>query len=226
MIRPNHVAIIMDGNGRWGIKNFNNRAKGHEYGVKNIKPIIEFCIRNKIKNLTLYALSKDNFLKRKKKELKNIFYLFEKYLNEQKTFFEKKKINLFFIGENTGLPINIKKIMSSINKKSDIKNINLNLSIAFNYSSKLEIIKSFKKTLSQNKSFNTKNIQKNLFTGKINDPEIIIRTGGMNRLSDFLLWQSAYSEIYFVKTLWPDFTVRKLNNILTQFNTIKRNFGA
>ena len=226
MIRLNHVAIIMDGNGRWGIKNFKNRAKGHEYGVKNIKPIIEFCIRNKIKNLTLYALSKDNFIKRKKAELNNIFNLFEKYLNDQKTFFEKKKINLTFIGEKSGLPKNIKKIISSINKKPNVLNLNLNLCIAFNYSSKLEIIKSFKKTLSQNKALNIKNIAQNLYTAKNNDPEIIIRTGGMNRLSDFLLWQSAYSELYFVKTLWPSFTVRKLKDILRKFITIKRNFGA
>ena len=226
MIRPKHVAIIMDGNGRWGIKNFNNRLKGHEYGVKNIKPIIEFCISNKIKNLTLYALSKDNFIKRKKGELNNIFYLLEKYLNDHKTFFKKKKINLTFIGEKSGLPTNIKKIISSINKKPNVQNINLNLCIAFNYSSKLEIIKSFKKTLSQNKALNIKNIAQNLYTAKNNDPEIIIRTGGMNRLSDFLLWQSAYSELYFVKTLWPSFTVRKLKDILRKFITIKRNFGA
>jgi len=226
MNNPNHIAIIMDGNGRWGQKKFKNRLTGHQYGVKNIKHIINYFLSNKIKNLTLYAFSNDNFLKRKKKEVNNIFYLLEKYLKENEIYFQSNKINLNFIGEIYALPKHIKNIITNSNKKFKFVKQNLNLNIAFNYSSKLEIISAIKKTDLHIKKININNIDKNLYTNLSNDPEIIIRTGGHKRLSDFLLWQSAYSEIYFVKTLWPDFKASHLKKIINDFKKIIRNYGS
>jgi len=226
MNNPNHIAIIMDGNGRWGLKNFNNRLTGHEHGVKNIKKIIKFFLVNKIRNLTLYAFSKDNLLKRKKKEIDNIFYLLEKYLTDNNAYFKSNKINLNFIGEKNGLPIKVKKIINHSNKNLTFLKKKLTLNIAFNYSSKIEIINSFKKTKSENKKINIKNISRNLYTYLSKDPEILIRTGGHKRMSDFLLWQSSYSEIFFVKTLWPDFKVSYLKKIIRNFKKVKRNYGA
>ncbi len=223
---PNHIAIIMDGNGRWGVKKYKNRILGHEHGIKNIKPIIKFLINKKIKNLTLYAFSKDNFLKRNRKEVKNLFLLLEKYLDENKDFFINNKINLNFIGERNGLPKKTRKIILKANKNFKQKKNNLLLNIAFNYSSKSEIINSCKEILKKNIKINQENLSKNLYTSSSQDPELIIRTGGYQRLSDFLLWQASYSEIYFVKKLWPDFKTRDLNIILKKFDRIKRNFGA
>lgn len=226
MKSPNHIAIIMDGNGRWGMEKNKNRIIGHQEGVKNIKPIINFFLKKKINYLTLYAFSRDNFLKRKNKEVKKLFLLLEKYLNENKDFFIINKIKLNFIGEKKGLPKNIKKIIRDSNTNFNFKKNNLYLNIAFNYSSKLEIISSIKKIINKKLSINIKNLSANLYTFISKDPEIIIRTGGYQRLSDFLLWQAAYSEIFFVKKLWPDFKVKDLELILKKFNKIKRNFGA
>lgn len=226
MILPNHVAIIMDGNGRWGVKKYNNRLIGHQYGIKNIKNIINFFLLKKIKNVTLYAFSHDNFCKRKKKEINNIFDLLEKYLGANKNFFIERKINLNFIGERKGLPSKIKKIINQPQKGLKFSKSNLKLNIAFNYSSKLEIITAIKKVLIKKNKINIKNISKNLYTWKSNDPDLIIRTGGHNRLSDFLLWQSAYTEIFFIKKLWPDFKVRDLNIILKKYQKITQNFGS
>jgi len=226
MTLPSHIAIIMDGNGRWGQKNFKSRLLGHKYGVKNIKHIINFFLTRKIKNLTLYAFSKDNLAKRKKKEIDNIFYLLQKYLNTNKFFFGSNKINLNIIGEKEGLPLKIKKIINYANKKYNYPKNNLRLNVAFNYSSKIEILNTFKKINLIKKKINLKNFSKNLYTSLSKDPDIIIRTGGNKRLSDFLLWQSSYSEIYFTKVLWPDFKVNNLKKILNNFKNIKRNYGA
>ena len=222
---PNHIAIIMDGNGRWGKKKFNNRLLGHEKGIDNIKNIISFCIKKKIPNLTIYALSKDNLEKRNKSEINNIFRLLKNYLKKNIIYFKKYKIKINFIGEINQLPATVKKMLiSSSNELSKFQK-KLTLNVAINYSSKLEILKVIKKLVKNKKKLNIKNVDKHLLTSLSGHPEIIIRTGGYKRLSDFLLWQAAYSELFFVEKLWPDFKVSDLQNILKKFLKIKRNFG-
>jgi len=226
MKNPNHIAIIMDGNGRWGKKKFNNRSSGHKKGIENIKTVLDYILLKKIKHLTLYAFSRDNLLNRRKNEINNIFHLLEKYLKKNKEFFEKNKIKLNFIGEKSGLPKNIKNLIKNANRVFDINRKKLTLNIAFNYSSKLEILNSIKKIIFNKKKISEKNISLNLYTAKSKNPDLIIRTGGYKRLSNFLLWQSAYSELFFVDKLWPDFKKRDLNEIIKKYKKIKRNFGA
>ncbi len=222
---PNHIAIIMDGNGRWGKKKFNNRLIGHERGIKNIKNIVEFCIKKKIPHLTIYALSKDNLKKRDKNEIKNIFILLQNYLRKNIDYFKKYKIKINFIGELKQLPISLRKILISSSKELNKFKSKLTLNVAINYSSKIEILNTVKMLIKNKKKINISNFEKNLFTASSSNPEIIIRTGGYKRLSDFLLWQAAYSELFFNNKLWPDFKVTDLQNILEKFNKIKRNFG-
>ncbi len=224
MTLPNHIAIIMDGNGRWGKKKFGNRVIGHKYGIENIKNILKYCLKKKISNLTLYALSRDN-LKRSKKEIQNLYDLFKKYFLTNENFFDKKKILIKIIGEKKNLPSDLVKLIKKINLKK-INRPKINLNIAFNYSSKLELINSIKKIILKKKEINIKNIENNLYTTKSKDPEILIRTGAKNRLSDFLLWQISYTEIFFVKKLWPDFKPFDLRLILKKYSKIKRNFGS
>ena len=223
MKSPNHIAIIMDGNGRWGLKKYNSRLSGHEHGIKNIKPILNYFLKKKIKNLTLYALSYDNLKKRNKSEIKNLFFLLKKYLTENQSFFIRNKVYLNFIGEKNNIPNYVNKIIKS-NSNNNKKSINLKLNIAFNYSSRKEIILALKNIVKKDKKINEKNIQKNLFVCQ--DPDILIRTGGYSRLSDFLLWQLSYTELFFVNKLWPDFRVNDLKKILLKFNSISRNFGS
>ena len=222
---PNHIAIIMDGNGRWGKKHFNNRLIGHERGIKNIKNTVEFCLKKKIPNLTLYALSKDNLKKRNKNEINNIFKLLKNYLRKNIFYFKKYKIKINFIGEINLLPANLKRILISCSEELSNFKSKLVLNVAINYCSKSEILKAVKILVKNKKKFNISNIEKYLFTDKSGHPEIIIRTGGYKRLSNFLLWQAAYSELFFVEKLWPDFKVNDLQNILKKFLKIKRNFG-
>lgn len=225
MKKPNHVAIIMDGNGRWGIKHYNSRLVGHNYGSQNIKRIIKASLDIGLKNLTLYSLSSDNLNKRSKKEINNIFFLFEQNIKKSFNYFKEKKINLKIVGELDNLPIKIKNIILYTNNQFKFKKNVMNLNIAFNYSSRKEIVKTFNKLLILKKTFNEKNINKNLYLKHSADPEMIIRTGGKNRISDFLLWQSAYSEFFFIKTLWPDFKIKNFKKIIDKYTKIKRNFG-
>jgi len=222
---PNHIAIIMDGNGRWGKKKYNNRLLGHEKGIKNIKNIIQFCIKKKISHLTIYALSKDNLKKRKKSEINNIFDLLKNYLHKNIHYFKKYKININFIGEIQQLPSSIRKMLISSSDELNKFKSKLILNVAINYSSKTEILNAVKILMKKKEKLSPLNIDKYLFTSSSGHPEIIIRTGGYKRLSDFLLWQAAYSELFFEKKLWPDFKVGDLQNILNKFIKIKRNFG-
>jgi len=173
----------------------------------------------------LFSLSSDNLKKRSKKEINNIFSLFEQNIKNNFEYFKKKKIKLKIIGEGSNLTDNIKKIIKNINSKLNIKKKKLILNIAFNYSSKIEIINSFKKLILKKKKINIKNFNRNLYKNKSPDPEIIIRTGGHIRLSDFLLWQASYSEIFFLNKLWPDFQVKDLKKIINKYQKINRNFG-
>ena len=218
----NHVAIIMDGNGRWGIKHKKSRNAGHKEGLKTVEKIIKVTLKQKIKFLTLYVFSTENW-KRPKKEVNYLFSLLENFLIDKINDLHKKKIKLKIIG--------MKKFSRKLNKllilaeKKTSKNNNLQINLALNYGSKFEIINAFKELIKKNEKINEKNLEKNLQTKYIPDPDILIRTGNTKRLSNFLLWQLAYSEIFFEKKLWPDFNEEDYNKIIKKFSLIKRNFG-
>ena len=221
---PQHVAIIMDGNGRWGIKKKNSRNYGHSQGVKVIQKIIEACIKKKIKYLTLYTFSTENW-KRPKSEIFFLFKLIEHYIDINLKKIIKKNIKLKIIGKIDKFP----KIIISKIKKAE-KNTKLNdkiqVNIALNYGARQEIILAIKKLYKSKLGVNIVNFEKFLNTKHIPDPDILIRTGNRLRLSNFLLWQLSYSEIFFVKKLWPDFNKNDLYKILNSYKKIKRNFGG
>jgi len=217
-----HVAIIMDGNGRWGIKHKKSRNLGHKQGLKTVENIIKSSIKNKIKYLTLYAFSTENW-KRPKKEISFLFNLLENFLLSKISELHKQNIKLKIMGKKRfSKKINI--LLAKAEKKTN-KNTRLQINLALNYGSKSELINSFN-ILKKNKiKINEKNISNNLFTKNIPDPDLLIRTGNTQRLSNFLLWQLAYSEIFFEKKLWPDFKENDYNIILKKFKKIKRNYG-
>ena len=218
----NHVAIIMDGNGRWGLINKSSRNEGHRAGLNTVEKIIRETINQKIKHLTLFAFSTENW-NRPEKEIKYLFNLLESFLSKKIEDFHKKNIKLNIIGvKNFSKKLNT--LLNSSEKKTS-KNSTLQINLALNYGSKFEIIQAIKK-LSKNKDkINEKNLSKYLQTKNIPDPEILIRTGNTKRLSNFLLWQIAYTEIFFEKKLWPDFNEKDFNRIINKYRLIKRNFG-
>jgi len=218
----NHVAIIMDGNGRWGLKHKNIRNEGHKAGLETVEKIIKETIKQKIKYLTLYAFSSENW-SRPKKEIKYLFNLLEKFLLNKIEHLNKQNIKLNIIGvKNFSKKLN--KLLTSSEKKTS-KNTTLQINLALNYGSKLEIIDAIKKLFKNNKKITEYNLSKNLQTKNIPDPDILIRTGNTKRLSNFLLWQIAYTEIFFEKKLWPDFNEKDYVRIIKKFKKIKRNFG-
>jgi undecaprenyl diphosphate synthase len=218
----NHVAIIMDGNGRWGIKNKKSRNNGHKAGLKTVEKIIKESINQKIKYLTLYAFSTENW-RRPKNEINYLFNLLENYLSNRINDLNKKDIKLKIVGvKNFSNKLNN---LLKLSEKKTSRNTTLQINLALNYGSKLEILNAIKK-LNRSKDFiNEKNLSKYLQTRDIPDPEILIRTGNTKRLSNFLLWQLAYTEIFFEKKLWPDFDEKDFINIIKKFKKIKRNFG-
>lgn len=226
MKKLNHVAIIMDGNSRWGKKKFNSKIRGHQEGIKKVKPIVERCISLGIKNLSLYALSYDNLKKRDKKQIKNLLNLLKIFIKKNSKFFEKKKVLINFMGEKENLPQETKNLIKNTNIKFKIKNPSIAINVAFNYSAKKELINAVKQINKKNLKVNEINMNKHLYNSNSGNPELIIRTGGYNRLSDFMLWQAAYSELFFQEKLWPDFEVKDFNNIIKKFFKIKRNFGS
>ena len=217
-----HVAIIMDGNGRWGVKYKNSRNAGHREGLNTVEKVIKSSIKQKIKYLTLYAFSTENW-KRPKKEIKYLFNLLETFLINKIDDLHKKGIKLKIIG--------IKNFSTKLNellKKSEKKTKNnkkLQINLALNYGSKNELINAFKNLQKNRDYISEKNLSKYLLTKNIPDPDILIRTGNTKRLSNFLLWQLAYTEIFFEKKLWPDFNERDYNKIIKKFKNVKRNFG-
>ena len=218
----NHVAIIMDGNGRWGLKYKNIRNEGHRAGLDTVEKIIKESIKQKIKYLTLYAFSTENW-NRPKKEIKYLFNLLENFLLNKIEDLHKQNIKLNIIGvKNFSKKLN--KLLTSSEKKTS-KNTTLQINLALNYGSKLEIINAIKKLNKNNKRITELNLSKHLQTNNIPDPEILIRTGNTKRLSNFLLWQIAYAEIFFEKKLWPDFNEKDYVRIIKKFKNIKRNFG-
>ena len=218
----NHVAIIMDGNGRWGIKHKKSRNAGHKEGLNTVEKIIKASIKNKIRFLTLYAFSTENW-KRPKNEIIFLFDLLENFLTNKINDLHEQNIKLKIIG--------VKKFSPKLNRLLDLsekkthKNSKLQINLALNYGSKFEIINAFKNLYKNQNKINEKNLRKYLQTKNIPDPDLLIRTGDTNRLSNFLLWQLAYSEIFFEKKLWPEFTEKDYNKIIKEFKNIKRNFG-
>ncbi len=219
----NHVAIIMDGNGRWGLKHKNSRKAGHNAGLKTIQKIIKESIKNNLRYLTLYTFSTENW-KRPKDEIKFLFNLLENFLKKKLDELHKNNIKLKIIG-NKKLSIKLNKILEKAEKKTYF-NSKLQINLALNYGSKTEILEAVKKINKSKLEINEKNFLRFFQTYKIPDPDLLIRTGNTRRLSNFLLWQIAYSEIYFVKKLWPDFNEKDFKNIILDFKKIKRNFGS
>ena len=218
----NHVAIIMDGNGRWGLKYRNSRNIGHKEGLKTVEKIIKSSIKNKIKFLTLYAFSTENW-KRPKKEINYLFDLLENFLTNRLDDIHKQNIKIKILGYKK-FSKKLNKLLSFAEKKT-IKNSKLQINLALNYGSKLELINAFKKIDRNKVKINEKNLEKNLQTKNIPDPDLLIRTGNTKRLSNFLLWQLAYSEIFFEKKLWPAFTEKDYIKIINEYKNVKRNFG-
>ena len=217
-----HVAIIMDGNGRWGLRYKNSRNAGHKAGLSTVEKIIKETIKNKIKFLTLYAFSTENW-KRPKGEINYLFKLLENFLTDKIEDLNKQDIRLKIIGKKSFSP-KLNKLLD-ISEKKTLKNNKLQINLALNYGSKSELVNAFKNLVKNNDKINETNLIKYLQTKNIPDPDLLIRTGNRNRLSNFLLWQLAYSEIFFEKKLWPEFNEYDFNKIIKSFKKIKRNFG-
>jgi len=218
-----HVAIIMDGNGRWGIAKKNNRNYGHRKGLDSVDNVVKCCLEKNIRFLTLFTFSTENW-KRPQREINFLFSLLKNFLKKKISKIQKQNIRLKFIGEKKKLKKDLLKAISNAEKITS-SNTKLQINIALNYGSKNEIINSIKKIKNKNLKITEKNFQSNLFTKNIPDPEILIRTGNTNRLSNFMLWQLAYTEIFFEKKLWPDFKTKDFNRVLKSYNKIVRKFG-
>ena len=220
----NHVAIIMDGNGRWGLKKKKSRNSGHKAGLNTVENIIKHTIKNKIKFLTLYAFSTENW-KRPQKEISFLFNLLQNFLKKKTNKLNKNGIKLKIIGDKNNFSKKLKK--SLINSEKITKNNKkLQINLALNYGAKNEILNAISLIKKKKISFTENNINKNLYTNDSPNPDILIRTGNTKRLSNFLLWQIAYTEIFFEKKLWPDFSNHDYSRILGKFKQLKRNFGS
>ena len=219
----NHVAIIMDGNGRWALQKGKSRNYGHQCGLRAIEKIVDYSIKKKISHLTLFTFSSENW-KRPKKEVNFLFKLLENYFKKNLLKVIKNGIKVKIIGNKSGLASNLRKIIKLAENKTR-KNKKISVQLALNYGSKQEIINSMKIVNKIKQKITIKNFEKNLYTSGLPDPDILIRTGAQNRLSNFLLWQIAYAEIFFVKKMWPDFNNNDFLKILNKFKKIKRNFG-
>ena len=218
----NHVAIIMDGNGRWGLKHKNSRNAGHRAGLNTVERIIKQSIKNKIKFLTLFAFSTENW-KRPKKEINYLFNLLENFLINKIDNLHKQNIKLKIIGtKNFSKKLNL---LLNLAEKKTSKNSKIQINLALNYGAKFELISAIKKLQKNKNKINEKNIEKFLYTKNIPDPDLMIRTGNTKRLSNFLLWQLAYSEIFFEKKMWPDFNDKDYLKIIKEYKNLKRNFG-
>lgn len=216
----NHVAFIMDGNGRWGKKKGKGRNFGHVQGVETVKKIVKSSIKLKIPIVTFYVFSSENW-KRPKKEINFLFKIIKNYFSKEIKDIMRQGLKINIIGELRSLPKEIKStLIKTINLTKKNKRIHINLAI--NYGSKTEIINAAKKT---QKKINLQNFEKSLYTKDIPDPDILVRTGGYKRLSNFMLWQLAYTELFFLKKLWPDFNSNDLIKIMKNYKKIKRNYG-
>ncbi len=223
MNKINHIAIIMDGNGRWGRKKGKSRNFGHLNGIKVIEKIVKESLKIKIPTLTFYTFSTENW-KRPKNEISFLFRLIDHYFNKEISNLITNNIRINIIGNTKTLPKKVRsRLLESMRRTKKCKKILVNLAI--NYGSKDEIIKAAQMTKVKNKKITVKNFEDNLYTKGISNPDILIRTGGKKRLSNFLLWQLAYSELYFIDKLWPDFNINDYRKIIKNFKKVKRNFG-
>ena len=223
MNKVNHIAIIMDGNGRWGKKKGKNRNFGHQNGIKVIEKIVKSSIKINVPILTFYTFSSENW-KRPKKEISFLFKLINFYFIKEINNLIKNNIKINVIGNIKILPKKVRScLIESMRKTKKCNKILVNLAI--NYGSYNEIIEASKHLKRKKLMINVKNLQKNLYTKNQPSPDILIRTGGKKRLSNFLLWQIAYTEIYFVNKLWPDFNIMDYKKIINNFKNVKRNFG-
>ena len=218
-----HVAIIMDGNGRWGLKHKKTRNAGHREGLNTVEKIIKESLKSKIKYLTLYTFSTEN-QKRPKKEIFFLFKLLENFLTNKINSLISNGIRLKIIGDKNFFSPKLRVILKDSEKKTS-KNKKLQINLALNYGSKNEKINAVKIISKKKIKFTEKKISDHLYTRGIPDPDILIRTGDSNRLSNFLLWQIAYTEIFFEKKLWPDFKSKDYKKIISKFKRLKRNFG-
>jgi undecaprenyl diphosphate synthase len=215
----------MDGNGRWGLKKYNDRNKGHFYGLQNINKVIKNCIKLHIKYLTLYTFSTENW-NRPKKEIEYLFFLFKFFYQKNFNKINKNNIRIKFIGDLKNIPADLKVIIKKIQEKTKNNN-RITVVFAFNYGAKSELINAFKKIHKNKKNkINEELISNNLYTKNIPDPDILVRTGGEKRLSNFLLWQLSYAELFFIEKSWPDFNFFDLKKIVNKFSGIKRRFGG
>ena len=221
---PNHVAIIMDGNGRWGLKKKNSRNYGHKKGLETVEKIIDAAIEKKIKYLTLFVFSTENW-KRPIKEINYLFSLLNNYINKEVKNLQKNNIKIKILGKINPFPQKIKSNLKKIEKLTK-QNKRIQINMALNYGSREEIINAIKKINKRSYEINERNIEKFLYTSGIPDPEILIRTGNTKRVSNFLIWQSIYTEIFFVKKMWPDFEKKDFKKILKDYMKINRNFGG
>ena len=221
MNKLNHVAFIMDGNGRWGVKRKKGRNYGHLKGVETVKKVVSNSIQLKIPIVTFYVFSSENW-KRPKKEITFLFKLITSYFTKEIKSIVSQGIKINILGELDKLSMDIKLILKKSVKLTK-KNKKIVVNLAINYGSKNEIINAIKKT---KKRVNIRDFEKNLYTKSMPDPDILIRPGGHQRLSNFMLWQLAYSELFFLKKLWPDFNIRDLKKIIKTYKENKRNFGS
>ena len=218
-----HIAIIMDGNGRWGLRRGKSRNYGHQQGLKTIEKIVNYSIEKKISFLTLFTFSSENW-KRPKNEVNFLFKLLENYFKKNLSEVISKGIMVKIIGDKLKLNSNLRKIINLVEIRTK-KNNNISVQLALNYGAKQEIINSLRVINRKKERITEKNLEKNLYTRSIPDPDILIRTGGQKRLSNFLLWQLAYTEIFFINKMWPDFSEKDLLRVINKFQKIKRNFG-
>ena len=224
MTNPTHVAIIMDGNGRWGIKKKNSRDYGHKIGILTVEKIIQAAIKKKIKYLTLFVFSTENW-KRPAKEINYLFKLLSNYIDKEINLLKKKNIKIKVIGNIARFPNVLKSKIVKIQKETKLNN-KIQINMALNYGSRDEIIHAVKKLNKKSKKINEKNINENLYTNNIPEPEILIRTGNTKRVSNFLIWHTIYSEIFFVKKMWPEFTKNDFFKIINKYKKINRKFGG
>ena len=224
---PCHIAVIMDGNGRWAKLRNLPREEGHKAGAKSVQEVVETCARLGIDYLTLYAFSKENW-KRPKTEISMLWKLLENYLKEEHKVLIKNQLRLKVIGQKDDLPSAVRRELRRVeNLTKDFKRMTIVL--ALNYGGRAEIIEAVKKLCKENnanlESIDEKKFAKYLFTSDIPDPDLLIRTSGEMRISNFLLWQIAYSEIWITQDLWPDFRKKNLLQALVDFQKRERRFG-
>ncbi len=224
---PSHLAIIMDGNRRWAKKHGKTVAEGHEAGARATADIVDYCEKIGIKTLTLYTLSTENWRKRTKKEVKGIFDLLIKIIKNKKDEYARRGIRMAVLGDIAAFPERVRKAIAEV-QKIIIKNETMRVNLALNYGGRDEIVRAVQKIVKEGlkpEEIDQEVIAKHLYTSDQPDPDLVIRPGGEQRLSNFLLWQMSYAEIYFTDVLWPDFTPKELDKALEEYSKRQRRYG-